>query len=122
MQGFSINRRGNIFSFRSDTFWLKDSANINLNFQPEACSVNALLRKLRHNNSSTQNQNTARNLLGISSSITFSNESIQIGLQKKEQDLKLLLIPTISGSPYYRNSRKSKSDLQEVNEQGNHMS
>ena len=97
-----------------------------MNFQPGACSVNPLLRKLRHNNSSTQNQNvlqnTARNLLGISSSIIFSNETIQIGLQKKEYNLKLQLIPTISGSPYYKHSRKSKSDLKEVNEQENHFS
>ena len=30
---------------------------------------------------------------------------------------KLLLIPTISGSPYYHNSWKTKSVLKEVNEQ-----
>ena len=32
-------------------------------------------------------------------------------------DSKLLLIPTISGSPYYHNSKKRKSVLWKVNEQ-----
>ena len=90
MKGFSITRGGNIFSIKSDTFWLKDFVNTYLkiiledNFQHGACTVNPLLRILEYNNNSTQNQNlfhtAARNLLGTSSvSITFSNESI-IGL------------------------------------------
>ena len=84
MEGFLITRGSNIFSIRSDTFWLKDSVITNLkiiledNFQHGASNVNPLLTNLEYNNNSTQNQNlfqtTARNLLGTN--IKFSNESI----------------------------------------------
>ena len=75
MKGFSITRGSNIFSIRSNTFWLKDFVNTNMkivlgdNFQPGACNVNRLLRNLGYNNNSTQNQNAfqtaVRNLLGL---------------------------------------------------------
>ena len=73
MKCFSITRDSNVFSIRSDTFWLKYMVNTNLkiilvdNFQPGACNVNSHFRNLGYNNNSTQNQNrfqtTARNLL-----------------------------------------------------------
>ena len=85
MTGFSITTRGsNIFSIRSDTFWLKDFVNTSLEiiledkFQPGACNVNPLLRNLGYDNNLAPNQNvfqtTARNVLGIS--ITFLSEFI----------------------------------------------
>ena len=37
--------------------------------------------------------------------------------RKEPYNSKLLVIPTVSGSPYYHNSRKAKSVLSEVNEQ-----
>ena len=89
MKDWSITRGSNMFSIRSDTFWLKDFVKNNLkitfnlenNFEPGVCKVNPLLRNLWYNINSTQNQNlfqpNARNLLGISYvNIEFSNKSI----------------------------------------------
>ena len=66
---------------------------------------------MEYNNNSTQNQNvfqpTARNLLGISSvNIKFPNEPFHGPIEERIEpyNSKLLLIPTICGSPYYHTS------------------
>ena len=73
-----------------------------------------------YNNNSTPNQNvlqtTAGKLLSISSvNVTFFNKSIPYHrpIEKRKEPFisKLLLISTISGSPYYHNSWKTKSVL-----------
>ena len=60
MKGFSITRGSNIFSIRSDIFWLKDFVNTNVkvvlkdNYNSRACKANPLLRNFGFNNNSTQ--------------------------------------------------------------------
>ena len=84
------------------------------NFKPGSCKGNLLLVNVGCNNNSTQNQNvfqpTARDLVGISSvNIKFPNESIpcrSIEERIEPYNSKLLLVPTIRGSPYYHASWK----------------
>ena len=71
MNSFSVDRDSNIFSIRSDKFWLKNFVNTNLKiilkdkFQSGACNVNPLLRNLGYDNNSTQNQNVFQTLQEI---------------------------------------------------------